>query len=196
MAMSEAHKRYRQNNPAHKKAEGEKRLDLIISGEAKQALADKSKAAGMTQRQLLEALILSPCGCHTGVMMPTTITPGLFEESVSENITPVLPAEVTTDTAITPGLSDIPSADSEIEAQILNMIAGGLRKGKKSPVTKKVVELYNGDHREAAKKVRVIKNRYKDTPSYESLKLLANRIDGDRPKTKPPKKRSRKNDQT
>ena len=181
MAMSEAQKRYRQNNPAHKKAEGEKRLDLIISGEAKQVLADKSKAAGMPQRQLLEALILSPFGCHTGVMVPTVITPMLPEEPATATITPVL--------------SDAPSADSDIEARVLKMVAGGFRKGESSPVPKQVVELYNGDYREAAIQMRLLATRHKDTPSHESLQTLANRIDGSKPKIKQsqPKSKKRKN---
>lgn len=191
--MTEAQKRYREKNPRHKRADDEKRLDLIINGEAKQALANKSKAAGMTQRQLLEALILSPCGCHTGVMMPTTITPGLFEESVSENITPVLPAEVTTDTAITPGLSDTPSTDSEIEARVLKIIEEGVA----SPIPKRIVhEVYGGDYSEAAKQIRKLAKQQTEPEMIEKIKLLANRIDGSKPKTKLPKKRSRKNDQT
>ena len=182
MAMNEAQKRYRENNPRHKRADDEKRLDLVISAEAMDALAAKCKAAGVTRRQMLEAMVLSSFQYHAGVMVPT-------------GITPVLPDEPVTPT-VTPGLSDPPSAGSDIEAQILKMIEGGFRKGETSPIPKQVVQLYNGDYPEAAKQVRLLASRYKDTPSHESLQTLANRIDGSRPKTKPPTKRSNKNDKT
>lgn len=175
MAMTAAHKRYREKNPAHKKAEGEKRLDLIISGEAMEALAAKCQTASVTRRQMLEAMALSSFAYHTGVMVVT-------------DITPVLPEEPAT-TTITPGLSDVPTADSDFEARILKMVEGGFRKGETSPVPKQIVELYNGNHREAAIQVRLIANSHKDAPSHESLQTLANRIDGSRPKTKPTKKK-------
>ena len=155
MAMTEAHKRYRARNPAHRKAEGEKRLDQIISGEAMAALAARCKSAGVTRRQMLEALLLSDWHHHTGVM--------------------VIPE-------ITPGLSNAPSADKGIELIILEMAEGGFRKGESSPVPKQVVELFNGDYQEAARQVRRLASAHKGTPAHEDLKTLANRIDGSRPK--------------
>lgn len=175
MAMSEAQKRYRLKNPTHKKADGEKRLDQIISGEAMEVIKQKSAAAGITRRQLIEAMALASWHYHTGVMVPTTITP-------------VLPDEPTTAT-ITPVLCEPPSAGSDIETSILKMVEGGFRKGESSPIPKQVVQLYNGDYPEAAKQVRLLATRYKNTPSHESLQTLANRIDGSKPKTKPTKKK-------
>lgn len=172
MAMTEAQKRYREKNPRHKKADDEKRLDQIISAAAMAALAAKCKTAGVTRRQMLEAMALSAFDYHAGV---TAITPGLPDESATSTITP--------------GLSDPLSADSDIEAQILKMVAGGFKKGETSPIPKQVVQLYNGDYPEAAKQVRLLASRYKDTPSHESLQTLANRIDGSRPKTKPTNKK-------
>jgi hypothetical protein len=84
MAMTAAHKRYREKNPAHKRAEDEKRLDLIISAEAMAALTAKCKAAGITRRQLLEAMALADWHYHTGVMVMPDITPVLSGEPEKE----------------------------------------------------------------------------------------------------------------
>ena len=97
MAMTAAHKRYREKNPAHKKAEDEKRLDLIISAEAMAALTARCKTAGVTRRQLLEAMALADWQYHTGVM-------------VMPDITPVLSGET----------------DSDVESRILTMIEEGV----------------------------------------------------------------------
>lgn len=172
MAMTAAHRRYREKNPAHKKNDDEKRLDQIISAAAMAALAAKCKAAGVTRRQMLEAMALSSFNYHTGVMVPTTITPGLSDE----------PATAT----ITPGLSDTPSADSEVEARILKIIEEGVA----SPIPKRIVhEVYGGDYSEAAKQIRKLAKQQTEPEMIEKLKLLANRIDGSKPKTKPTKEK-------
>jgi len=181
MAMTEAHRRYREKNPVHKKNDDEKRLDQIISAAAMAALAAKCKAAGVTRRQMLEALALSSFNYHTGVMVPTTITPGLSDEPATATVTPELPDEMKTDTAITPGLSDPPSADSEIEARVFKIIEEGVA----SPIPKRIVhEIYGGDYSEAAKQIRKLAKQQTEPEMIEKIKLLANRIDGDRPKTK------------
>lgn len=173
MAMSEAHKRYREKNPAHKKNDDEKRLDLIISGEAMEALAAKCKAAGVTRRQMLEALVLSSFEYHTGVM-------------VISDVTPELPDKMTTDTAITPGLSDTPSVDSGVESRIFKIIEAGVA----SPIPKRIVhEVYGGDYSEAAKQIRKLARNQKEPVMIEKLKLLINRIDGSRPKIKTTKEK-------
>jgi len=167
MAMSAAHKRYREKNPRHKRADDEKRLDLVISAAAMDALAAKCKAAGVTRRQMLEAMVLSSFQYHAGVMVPT-------------GITPVLPDEPVTPT-VTPGLSDPPSAGSDIEARVLKIIEAGVA----SPIPKRIVhEIYCGDYSAAAKQIRKIARNQKEPAMIEKLKLLANRIDGSKPKTK------------
>lgn len=186
MAMTEAHKRYREKNPAHKKGDDEKRLDLIISAGAMAAITLKCKAAGITRRQLLEAMALTEFDYHTGVMLMPEITPGLQDESATGvSITPVSP-EGAADGNITPVLPDEPETDSGIESRILLMIKGGFTKGESSPIPKQVVELYDGDYPEAAKRVRRLAAQHKGTVAGENLQTLANRIDGSRPKkTKP-----------
>ncbi|MDD2500384.1 MAG: hypothetical protein PHN92_06150 [Geobacter sp.] len=134
------------------------------------ALAARCKAAGVTRRQMLEAILLSDWHYHTGVMVMPEITPA--------------PAAST----ITPGLSKAPSADRGIESIILKMAEGGFRKGESSPVPKQVVELFKGDYQEAARQVRRLASAHKGTPAHEDLKTLANRIDGSRPKKTTTKK--------
>ena len=171
MAMTAAHRRYREKNPAHKKNDDEKRLDQIISAAAMAALAAKCKAAGVTRRQMLEALALSSFNYHTGVMVPTTITPGLSDE----------PAIAT----VTPGLSDTASADSNIEARIFKIIEEGVA----SPIPKRIVhEIYGGNYSEAAKQIRKLAKKQTEPEMIEKLKLLTNRIDGSKPKTKTKRK--------
>lgn len=185
MAMSAAHKRYREKNPPHKKGTHEKRLDLVISAEAKEALAQKSKAAGITQRQLLETLLLSSREYHTGVML----APDDIPQAATDDVTP------STDNSITPGLRDktavditpvleaTPTPESSLESIIFKMTEGGFTSGVKSPVPGQIVtELYGGNHSEAAKQVRLMAKKHKGTPLYESLQTLVNRIDGSRPK--------------
>lgn len=182
MAMTAAHRKYREKNPAHKKSEDEKRLDLIISAEAMAALTMKCKAAGITRRQLLEAMALSPFDYHTGVMMMPEITPGLLEEPSSGiSIAAVSPEE--TDESITPVLEEPTVTDGGIESRILQMIEGGLTKENSSPIRKQIVtEIYGGSHQEAAKQIRSFATKHKGTAAGDNLKLLANRIDGSRPK--------------
>jgi len=152
MAMSEAHKRYREKNPPHKKNDDEKRLDQIISAAAMAALAAKCKSAGVTRRQMLEAMALSDWHYHTGVMVMTDITPVL---------------------------SDRP--DSEVEIRIFTLI----EKGVASPIPKRIVhEVFAGDYPEAAKRIRKLGKSQQEAEMIEKLKLLANRIDGSRPKKK------------
>lgn len=159
MAMSEAQKRYRQNNPAHKKGDDEKRLDLIISAAAMATLAAKCQAAGVTRRQMLEAMALSSFAYHTEVMVVTDITPVL---------------------------SDTASADSNIEARVLKIIEAGVA----SPVPKRIVyEIYDGDFSKAAKQIRKLTKQQTEPEMIEKIKLLANRIDGSKPKTKTTKEK-------
>ena len=197
MALTAAHKKYREKNPAHKKGEDEKRLDLVISGEAMAALKLNCKSAGITRRQLLEAMALSAFNYHTGVMMIPDITLGLHEEAgTGVNITPVLSAEAAIvaeatpalpEEVVTPVLEVPPAPDNGIESRILLMIEGGFIKGVTSPIPKQIVhEIYDGNYPEAAKRIRILATKYKSTEAGENLKMLANRIDGSKPKiTKP-----------